>query len=487
MLGFIKKNKIMSPTFFSLKWNNLKIKATLSLILIPILSCFSQLKLPNFFSDSMVLQQNTKVVIWGKDNPNTTITVQGSWGSKAKTTSNENGEWRLKLKTPKASTPQSVTINGSSTITYSNVLLGEVWFCSGQSNMEMTMKGNDKQPIIGGPTAIANSTNADIRFFIAPRTLSITPVDTVNGKWRMADALTTGKFSATAYYFARKLQKELNVPVGILQSAWGSSNIESWMDEEMLKAYPKKVIPTKVPEKAPYLVPTMMYNTMVHPFVGYTIKGMLWYQGESNKENAKEYTSLLTTFVTAYRAKWQQGNFPFYFVQIAPHDYGPPTGAPLREAQLKAFQTIKNTGMAITMDVGEPRNIHPGQKDSVGKRLAYWALNKQYNQKQLPFCGPIYSKMKTLDSSKVEISFDYCYDGLTTFGKPITNVEIAGEDKQFYPATAIISPTKKNALIVWSDKVSNPISVRYGYKNWLVGELFNSAGIPASSFRTDDW
>lgn len=484
MLEFIKKNN-KQKCFVLVSSMPAKVVLLIAFCL-AYTSIFSQLKLPEFFSDNMILQQNAKVTIWGKDYPNTYITISGSWGNVVTTTSNQNGQWRIKIKTPKAQGFQTLTISGSSSKTINNVLLGEVWLCSGQSNMEMPMKGYPKQPIHNGQDAIANSANTNIRFFIAPRTVSLTPVDTVNGNWLIADSNNTKKFSATAYYFARKLQKELGVPIGVLQTAWGNSNIESWMDEESLKAYPSKIIPTKIPEKTPQLNPTLMYNTMIHPFVGYTIKGMLWYQGESNKDNYQEYSSLMKTFIHSCRSKWQQGNFPFYFVQIAPHDYGQNV-AQLREAQLKAFQTIKNTGMVCTMDIGEPRNIHPGQKDSVGKRLAYWALNKDYGKKDIAFCGPIYKKMKIVDSSRIEISFDYVYNGLTTNGKPLTNFEIAGSDKIFYPAEAIISTKKNNAIIVWSSKVAKPVSVRYGYKSWLIGELFNSAGIAASSFRTDNW
>lgn len=446
---------------------------------------FAQTELPNFFSDGMVLQQQTEVAIWGADKPSTKISIKSSWGKSANTTVDASGKWKLKLATPVAGGPYTLEVNGSKKINVKDILIGEVWLCSGQSNMEMPVKGYNNQPIIGSNEAILNSANHQIRFFNTPRSVSITPLENAKGEWKAANPANTGNFSATAYFFAKKIQSVLNIPVGIIQSAWGASTIESWMDKETLQSLGKP-IPEKVPDSFPNRTNTIMYNAMLHPYIGYSIKGMLWYQGEGNRENAKEYTALKSAMITTLRKQWQIGDFPFYFVQIAPFQPGKINAAYLRDAQLKTMQTVANTGMAVTMDIGEETIIHPAQKEQVGNRLAYWALAKNYDIKGLAFCGPIFREMQ-INNEKIILKFDYCELGLNSFGKPLTDFEIAGEDKIFYPAQATIQKDKIGQVIVWNDSVKNPIHVRYAFKNWAQGSLFNVQGLPASSFRTDNW
>jgi sialate O-acetylesterase len=447
----------------------------------------SQTHLPALFSDNMVLQQQQLVSVWGADNPHTKISVYGSWGKNAKATADDNGHWKLKLQTPAAGGPYTIVIKGSKQVTLKNVLIGEVWLCSGQSNMEMPVKGNPNQPVIGSNETILNSLNNKIRFLNTPHSVSLNPISEVKGEWKAANPSTTGNFSATAYYFAKKLQAVLGVPVGIIQTAWGASTIESWMDKQTLSAFMNKIIPGKLPDSFPNRTPTIMYNSMLHPYIGFTIKGVLWYQGESNRENANEYDSLFSSMIGSLRKQWQQGDFPFYFVQIAPFEPGKVNAAFLREAQLKTMLSVKNTGMAVTMDIGERTVIHPSQKEQVGTRLAYWALAKDYNFQGIAFGGPVYRDMQKTVNGKLMLTFDYCEQGLTSFGKPLTDFEIAGEDKIFYPAEAMIHKDKSGVLIVWNDAVKNPVSVRYAFKNWAEGCLFNTRGLPASSFRTDNW
>lgn len=448
---------------------------------------FSQTRLPAMFSDNMVLQQQQLVSVWGVDNPKAKVSVRGSWGSNATATTDAAGHWKLKLQTPKAGGPYTLVVKGSKELTLKNVLIGEVWFCSGQSNMEMPVKGYPNQPIIGSNETILNSVNDNIRFLNTPRSTSITPLYDVKGEWKAASPATTGNFSATAYYFAKKIQSVLNVPVGIIQSAWGASTIESWMDKQTLSVFENKVIPDKVPDSIPNRTPTIMYNSMLHPYIGYTIKGVLWYQGESNRENASEYHALFTSMINSWRTQWQQPDFPFYFVQIAPFEPGKTNPAFLREAQLQTMLSVKNTGMAVTMDIGERTVIHPAQKEQVGTRLAYWALAKDYNIKGIAFSGPVYKQLEKTANGRLMLTFDYCEQGLTSFGKPLTDFEIAGDDKIFYPAQAMIRNDKNGVLVVWNDAVKNPVSVRYAFKNWAEGSLFNTQGLPASSFRTDNW
>ncbi len=448
---------------------------------------FSQTRLPAMFSDNMVLQQQQLVSVWGVDDPNTKITVKGSWGKNATAIADGKGHWKLKLQTPAAGGPYIVVIKGSKEVLLKNVLIGEVWFCSGQSNMEMPVKGNSNQPVIGSNETILNSANDNIRFLNTPRSASITPLYDVKGEWKAASPAATGNFSATAYYFAKKLQAVLGVPVGIIQSAWGASTIESWMDKESLAEFKSKVIPEKLPDSIPNRTPTIMYNSMLHPYVGFTIKGVLWYQGEGNRENANEYHALFTSMINSWRKQWEQGDFPLYFVQIAPFEPGKVNAAFLREAQLQTMLSVKNAGMAVTMDIGERTVIHPAQKEQVGNRLAYWALVKDYNMKGIAFSGPVYKQLEKTANGRLMLTFDHCEQGLTSFGKPLTDFEIAGEDKIFYPAQAMIRNDKNGVLIVWSDSVKNPVSVRYAFRNWAEGSLFNTQGLPASSFRTDEW
>jgi sialate O-acetylesterase len=456
--------------------------------LFTVIQSFSQTKLPAFFSDSMVLQQQTEAAIWGNDKPNTKIVAKGSWGKTSSAITDETGKWRLKISTPSAGGPFTLIIKGSNKIIFNNVLIGEVWLCSGQSNMEMTVKGNASQPIIGSNEAILNSTNSTIRVFHTPHSVSKSPLNDVNGNWKFATPATTGNFSAVAYFFAKKINAILGIPIGIIQTSWGASTVESWMDSATLATFKQVKIPPKVTINVANTTHTMMYNSMLHPYVGYTIKGILWYQGESNRENSQEYQQLFTLLINSWRKQWQQEIFPFYFVQIAPHaGIGTISGALLREAQLKTMQAVEKTGMAVTMDIGEKNMIHPAQKELVGNRLAYWALVKDYNIQGVAYSGPVYQRMEKGKGDSLIVTFDHAEMGLNTFGKPLTDFEIAGEDKMFYPAKAIFTKDRRNSITVWSDNVKNPLSVRYAFKNWVEGCLYNTQGLPASSFRTDNW
>jgi sialate O-acetylesterase len=450
----------------------------------------AQTKLPYFFSDSMVLQQNSNAAIWGTDKPKTKINVKTNWGANVNTTADENGKWKVKIATPKAGGPFNVEIKGTIKILYKNVLVGEVWLCSGQSNMEMPVKGYKNQPIIGSNETILNSTNSNIRCFDAPRTVSKIPLDNIKGFWKAASPSATGNFSATAYFFAKKMNAILNVPIGIIHTSWGASNIETWMDSATLATTTKVIIPENVTNANANTTHTMLYKSMLHPFIGYSIKGFLWYQGEGNRARAKEYQTLLPQMINAWRKQWEQDSLSFYFVQIAPHSGLPNNqinGAFLREAQLKTMMTVPKTGMAVTMDIGEQFLIHPAQKETVGNRLAYWALTKDYSVSGIGYCGPVYDKIEKNINDTITISFKYAEMGLTSFGKPLTDFEIAGEDKIFYPANAFFAKGKGEWISVTSDKVKNPVSIRYGFSNWVQGCLFNTQGLPASSFRTDDW
>lgn len=447
----------------------------------------SQTWMPSFFSDNMVLQHNDSVAIWGKDNPNTLVMIYGSWGQFATTVSDQNGYWKVKLVTAYAGGPYSLYVKGSTDLILNNILLGEVWFCSGQSNMEMPVKGYPGQPVINSNEMILESRNNNIRFFHTPRTPSIRPAYDVNSSWEIAEPATTLNFSAVAYSFAKRIQHVLGIPVGIIQSAWGGSTIESWMDIESLDTFSHIQSADTFPKANPNRSPCTMFNSMINPYIGYTIKGVLWYQGESNKDNAHQYEPLFSSLILSWRKHWKQGNFPFYFVQIAPYEMGKSNGAFLREAQLEAMLHVPNTGMVVTLDIGEKNEIHPSQKEQIGNRLAYWALAKTYNIKGIAFSGPIFKAMEKKLDGKMLLTFEYAQNGLTSFGDTLVNFEISGIDRIFYNATAIINRDNPSTVLVWNDSIRNPVSVRYAFKSWVKASLFNTEGLPASSFRTDKW
>lgn len=446
----------------------------------------AQTTLSSLFKDHMVLQQQEKVNIWGTDKANTKIKVIASWGQEESITTNKNGTWKLKIKTPKAGGPYTVTIKGSKKVILKDVMIGEVWLCSGQSNMSMPMAGYNNQPINHSQETILNSTNNNIRVFTVKKNNSLSPINNLEGDWKKTTIKNTGHFSATAYFFAKKLESILKVPVGIIVTSWGGSSAEAWTDKETLQQFKTIEIPKKV-RKYIQGTPTVLYNAMIHPILGYHIKGSIWYQGEANVKRPKNYNALMNAMVTSWRKKWDIGDFSFYTTQVAPYNYKKEYNAAyLREAQLQTSQTLKNSGMAVTLDIGDCAYIHPREKKTIGNRLAYWALTKDYNIDGIEFSGPIYQSMKSIDDRKIELTFGGTEYGISSFGKTLTGFEIAGEDKIFYPANASIT-RKKNTLIVSSNKVEKPIAVRYNFTSCPTASLFSSMGLPASSFRTDNW
>ncbi|MEQ6120657.1 sialate O-acetylesterase [Reichenbachiella sp. MALMAid0571] len=463
----------------------LKKLSLLSLLVFVTQVIYAQTSTPSFFSSNMVLQQDEEVAIWGNDDPKASVEVSGSWGETVLVKTNKEGKWKVKLKTPIAGGPYTVTIKGSKTITLENVLIGEVWICSGQSNMEMPLKGYKNQPINGSNEEILYSTNDRIRLFNTERTTSLKPEEDVPGKWLLSEPNSVGEFSATAYFFAKKLENILDVPIGLIETSWGGSTAEAWVDENTIEEFENLNVPNEIPEKGVNQSPTLLYNAMINPFVGYNIKGVIWYQGESNRNRSEEYKKLFPAMIGLWREKWQQ-EFPFYFVQIAPYGYnGGVNSAFIRESQLYAMQNVSNTGMAVTMDIGDCDYIHPREKKLVGERLVYWALAKTYNIGGVAYSGPVYKSSEKANDGRMVLTFDYAPNGLSSFGNELTGFQIAGEDKTFFPARARINGNK--TITVWSDAVKNPVSVRYAFDNCTTGSLYNVEGLPASSFRTDNW
>jgi sialate O-acetylesterase len=450
---------------------------------------FADIKLPAIFGNNMVLQQQTEVPFWGTAAKKAKVKVTTSWNKKKYSIqASDDGRWKLKVSTPQAGGPYTITISDGKALVLDNVLIGEVWLCSGQSNMQMPMKGYNNQPIFGAIDAIFTSTNPNIRLFNVGMNKSMMPREDFKGKWDMANPETVHAFSATAYYFGRMLHNSLNVPIGLITSSWGGTMIQPWMNDEAcmeFEFYKTIKQDTILPAAGAPKKPTVLFNAMINPMVGYGIRGAIWYQGESNKWEPEAYQRLLPAMITGWRAKWEQGDFPFYYAQIAPHGKNDvlPNDGFIRESQLKVSTAVPNVAMASTMDVGEQNNIHPGNKEAIGKRLAYLALYQTYGFKGMNPYSPSY-KAVTFKNDTATVTFDNVPLGLNAPNKELSLFEIAGEDKVFHPAKATIV---KDVVIVKSEFVPKPVAVRYAFKNFVVGDLFGTNGLPVSSFRTDNW
>lgn len=451
----------------------------------------SKVILPNVFSNGMVLQQQSNAAIWGKSTPGVEVAIKTSWNKKVYATKvNADSTWRLKIETPSAGGPYEISIEDNSPVVLRNVMVGEVWFISGQSNMEMALKGiGENQPILGGLEAIANANNDHIRFFRSQRIGWGKQKDNLKGRWQAADPKSSPLFSALGYFFALKLQAKLKVPVGIIQVAYGGTPIEAWMSRESLAPFAKEV---NVPQETNGVVeikttPTVLFNGMINPMIGYTIRGMLWYQGEHNRRYPVLYKKLFPAMVADWRKRWDNGEFPFYYVQIAP--YGSPLNLNpytpfLREAQFKALDLIPNSGMVVNVDLGTEKFNHPPYKEKLADRMLPLVLNKTYGFKALSYLGPTFKSI-SIKGNKTSLVFANAENGLKFSEENLANFQVAGEDKQFHPATSV--KIKVNVIEVSSDAVKKPLAVRYAFKAWVVGNLYNKEGFPASSFRTDNW
>lgn len=444
----------------------------------------SKITMPAMFTDGMVLQQQTNAAIWGSSTKKGgVVTITTSWNNKKYTIkADNNGQWRTKVQTPKYGGPYKITISDGETLIINDVEIGEVWLCSGQSNMEMRVWGRQGgDNMIGAMDAIVTKEHPEIRIFNVGHKGAGTAQTDCQGHWMGATTDNIGEFSACAYFFAKKINELLGVPVGLLHASVGGSCVQAWMSKEAFQPFANTGLKYN----------TSLYNGMIAPIVGYGIKGALWYQGEANRETASYYVDLFSAMVSDWRQKWGVGEFPFYYAQIAPFNYNSKNdgmnenSAYLREAQMKSLKVIPNSGMAILMDIGDSRTIHPANKEEVGKRFAYLALGKTYGKKGFPTTGPIYKEMK-VNGKEIEVFFDNVEQSLTSNHEHLSGFQIAGEDKQFYNANARFSKDKKS-VIVTSDRVPNPVAVRYGFKDCPKATLFNIYGLPASSFRTDNW
>ncbi|MHC1705714.1 MAG: sialate O-acetylesterase [Tenuifilaceae bacterium] len=476
-------------------------KAIILAILLVYAACLqAKVKLPSILGDNMVLQQKTAVKIWGWAKENSKIIVKTSWDKKANTTNADSkGFWLLRVNTPEAGGPYQISISDGEVLVLNNILIGEVWFCSGQSNMEMPMRGFDRQPIKGGNNVIAKANQqTPIRMYTTDskegkwvRQFNKTVQADCQGEWLENSSINVANISATAYYFAKYLQEVLNVPVGIIVSSWGGSVVEAWMSRDAIAPFNEiniSILDNDSIVKKPQATPCVLYNAKIAPLINFTIKGFLWYQGESNRKNPDLYGKLMPAFVKDLREKWNIGEFPFYYIQIAPFKYegvDSTSAARLREIQLQNLTDIPNSGMVTTMDIGNAVSIHPADKETVGERLALWALGATYGRKGFGYAPPVYKGLEKKDK-KIYVDFKNAEKGIYPMWTALEGFEIAGDDKVFYPANAEIE-TSTARLMVWCDKVPDPVAVRYAYKNFVESSIFGLSGLPVAPFRTDNW
>ncbi len=488
---------------------------------------FAEIRLPSIINSNMVIQQNTNIPIWGWADPGEKININADWLKRdTSIIANEKGEWMVKLKSPAAGGPFTITLTGKNEIVLDNVLSGEVWFASGQSNMAMALERCNN-----AEEEIATANYPEIRLFHVERTSASELQSDCRGTWQETTPESAKDFSGVAYFFARKIYKQLNVPIGVISANKGGSLAEAWMPVKVIEsdaelslifdmwrkielAYPeaerkyskeldvwqneKELAQlTGIPQppkpamsntvhmmSREHKRPGALYNAMVAPIIPFAIKGAIWYQGESNVDRPIQYRKLFQSLLTNWWEEWDIGEFPFYFVQIAPFRYNEnlENASLLREAQMMAL-SLPNTGMIVTTDVGNIDDIHPKNKQDVGKRLALMALANTYGFDDLVFSGPLYKFME-IEENNIRLHFDNTGSGLICNTDSLTDFEIAGSNKKFIKARAIIDG---KTLVVYSDEIINPIAVRFGWSIISVPNFFNKEGLPAAPFRTVEW
>jgi sialate O-acetylesterase len=479
----------------------------LSLVLILALaqSAMAFLMLPSIIGDNMVLQQGEMVNVWGWSKPNESVKVTFDQ-KEYRAIANTEGRWTVKLNSMAADkTPKSMSIitGSGDSKTINNILVGEVWVCSGQSNMQwsVAMSNNAKEEI-----AAANY--PELRLFQVKRVTAAKPLDDLEGQWVICTPDTVAGFSALGYFFGRDLQKQIKVPVGLINTSWGGTPSESWTKREwlerelvaapLLKRWDEQVRKRKPGDKVSPHTPSYLYNAMIHPILPYSIAGAIWYQGESNVGRAVQYRTIFPLMIENWRADWGKKDLPFGFVQIGPFHYHNPRDkekagrsvekcAELWEAQLATLKELDNTGMVVITDITNLNDIHPKNKQDVGARMALWATSQVYGGGQ-PYSGPIFEEInieKNQDGSKkIRLFFDHAEGLKSSDDKPLSWFTIAGEDEKFVPATAKI---EGDTIVVSSPEVKEPVAVRFGWNEEAMPNLTNGTGLPASPFRTDNF
>lgn len=455
-----------------------------------ILPASAEIKLPAILGNCMVLQQNSKVMLWGKANPFKIVKVRTSWdGILRKTKSDYLGNWSLFVYTPVAGGPYDIRISDGEELVLNDILIGEVWLCSGQSNMEMPVKGFNGQPVEGSHETIVEACKErPIRMFTVEHSFSRTECDDVIGVWKKHAPSSVADFSAAGYYFADFLQRNLDVPVGIVNSSWSASHILPWLSAESIKKLDWIDIETMYPDSitSVYNVPGIMYNAMINPLTNFSVKGILWYQGEADILEPERYKKMFKIWVEQNRKLFRNDSLPVYFVEIA--GYSLPENMPIqravfKEAQLELFKEIDHVGIALTTDIGDSLFIHPKYKREVGERLAYWALSHTYGIEGFDYCGPVLSGYDYADG-KIVMSFDYADNGLVPEIEDLQGFEVLDGNGSLLPVKAhIVRGTNK--VEISFDDIFKPMEVRYCFKNYQKGNLMNNFGLPAAAFRID--
>lgn len=455
----------------------------------------AKLALSSLCSDSMVLQQNTEAKIWGTASAGAQITVTPSWNGKSyKAKAASDGRWEVMIQTPKASyKAYSISVKGDgSSVRISDVLVGEVWLASGQSNMEMPMRGFYNSPIQHASEFICSPAATEkVRMFTVPLKQSYEPLTDVDAQWKGAGPATIPEMSATAFFFAYKLNQMLDVPVGIVTCAYGGARIESWTPKEILQTYPDEDLRVETIEAmTPSLRPYLAYNAMLCPVMGYTIKGFIWYQGCSNVGKHEQFVDRMSDMIGHWRESWgdTEAKLPFYMVEIAPYRYKSQTAVSyaslLRQAQHDAANQIPNCGIVVTNDLVESYekdNIHPTKKLEIGDRLARLALNRDYGMSTVACYSPEALECNVWGVNELAVLLTNCEDGLNRWME-IEGLEVAGYDGIFYPVTYAFFEWHPKVLRVRSEFVHDPCEVRYGWGDFNPGNLKNCQGMPVSPF-----
>ena len=464
------------------------------ILLLPFLFGFmlnAKVVLPDILSDNMVIQQNSSIKLWGTAKAKTSVKIKVSWSTVPYTCRSEkNGQWQISIQTNAASFQKhTITISDGKLITIQNVLIGEVWLCSGQSNMEMSFNGFKNQPIADANYYISNAKKeSGIRMLNVVKSSSINSNSVGKGNWLESSPQNLPSFSATAYFFALRLQEQLKVPIGIINSSYGGSCIEGWLSPGNLERYTDFDFKQKIPDSMSWQRPNVMYQNMIKPFRNYVINGFVWYQGESNVERYATYAQKLQELVYLWRYTFDNADLPFYVVEIAPFLYGDLVqAAKLREAQFQGVNLMYNTGYVCTNDLvleSEATNIHPSQKKPIGDRLANLVLHDSYHFDTIHAYSPSIDQY-CITNDSIVLYFKNSEQGFQ-FQQEFVGFEVADSTKSFISASASVG-IDKNTLVIKMGNGYVPMAVRYCFKNFQLGNVKSTYGLPLVPFRTDDW
>lgn len=444
----------------------------------------AQLRLPSVLSSGMVLQQNDSVTLWGWGYTLQPVNITTSWNNTVtKTIISNSGKWGTKVKTPSAGGPYTISINSSGReIVLNDVLIGEVWLCSGQSNMEWNYYNNPKSI----KDELPGCYNKKIRFYQVPRAASDYPQDDIQAQWQVCDSNSLKAFSAVGYFFGKKLNNELgDIPIGLINASWGGTPAEVWTPAEVVyndEALKKAAASLQEVPWGP-VKPGVNYNGMIAPVNKYNIAGAIWYQGEANVGTHATYAKLLTSMINSWRKIWDK-RFPFYYVQLAPFKYGNKNVCALLQEQQTEVMKLPKTGMIVITDlINTVTDIHPSNKKDVGNRLANWAISETYKQDVDAYKSPAYKSMQ-VSGDKIIITLTDADEGLMVKGNEIKGFYISAASENWLPAEAKI---ENNKIILWNKNIPNPAQVRFGFGNTLIGNVFSKQGLPLCPFRTDNW